>query len=212
MNISKQKRDNLITKIKEIRTFIASAPQDKNSGNLLTYLRELEKEVKGKKYGLVFEEHREAIDDLLDNNIPVLTEEKELFINNEGNVNYLIEGDNLAALYLLLKTHRGKIDLIYIDPPYNTEEIQDVRKLMVLEHFTRFMALAMTNIIIDILQDLNEQRRRRVNIIKVFLLTNWRMEHRNLPRFPIFMIWRVISEIYGMRVVFRSIVGKSLLN
>ena len=35
-------------------------------------------------------------------------------------MNFLIEGDNLAALQLLEKTHKGKIDLIYIDPPYNT--------------------------------------------------------------------------------------------
>ena len=35
-------------------------------------------------------------------------------------MNFLLEGDNLAALKLLEKTHRGKIDLIYIDPPYNT--------------------------------------------------------------------------------------------
>ena len=35
-------------------------------------------------------------------------------------MNFLIEGDNLASLKLLKKTHKGKIDLIYIDPPYNT--------------------------------------------------------------------------------------------
>ena len=34
--------------------------------------------------------------------------------------NFLIEGDNLHSLKLLEKTHRNKIDLIYIDPPYNT--------------------------------------------------------------------------------------------
>lgn len=119
-NISKQKRDDLISKIKEIRTYIASAEQDENTGNLLAYLSELEKEVKGKKYGLVFEEHREAIDDILDNNTPVLTEDSELFIDNGGQMNFLIEGDNLASLKLLEKTHKGKIDLIYIDPPYNT--------------------------------------------------------------------------------------------
>lgn len=118
-NISKQKRDDLIAKIKEIRTYIAAAEQDENTGNLLTYLNELEKEVNGKKYGLVFEEHREAIDEILDNNTPVLTEEKELFIDNGGQMNFIIEGDNLAALKLLEKTHKGKIDLIYIDPPYN---------------------------------------------------------------------------------------------
>lgn len=119
-NISKQKRDDLIAKIGEIRTYISSAPQDENTGNLLAYLSELEKDVNGKKYGLVFEEHREEIDEVLATHTPVLSEEKELFIDNGGKMNFLIEGDNLASLKLLEKTHRGSIDLIYIDPPYNT--------------------------------------------------------------------------------------------
>lgn len=119
-NISKQKREDLLNKIKEIRTFISAAPQDENTGNLLSYLSDLEKDVNGKKYGLVFEEHREEIDDVLDTHTPVLTEDKDLFIDNGGQMNFLIEGDNLASLQLLEKTHKGKIDLIYIDPPYNT--------------------------------------------------------------------------------------------
>lgn len=119
-NISKQKREDLLAKINEIRNFIATAPQDENTGNLLSYLSDLEKDVNGKKYGLVFEEHCEEIDELLDTHTPVLTEDKDLFINNGGQMNFLIEGDNLASLKLLEKTHKGKIDLIYIDPPYNT--------------------------------------------------------------------------------------------
>lgn len=119
-NISKQKRDDLIAKIGEIRKYISSAPQDENTGNLLTYLAELEKDVNGKKYGLVFEEHREEIDEVLDTHTPVLSEEKDLFIDNGGKMNFLIEGDNLASLKLLEKTHTGRVDLIYIDPPYNT--------------------------------------------------------------------------------------------
>lgn len=119
-NISKQKREDLLAKIKEIRSFIAAAPQDENTGNLLSYLSDLEKDVNGKKYGLVFEEHREEIDEILDTHTPVLTEDKDLFIDNGGQMNFLIEGDNLASLKLLQKTHKGKIDLIYIDPPYNT--------------------------------------------------------------------------------------------
>lgn len=119
-NISKQKREDLLAKIKEIRTFISAAPQDENTGNLLSYLSELEKDVNGKKYGLVFEEHREEIDEVLDTHTPVLTQVEELFIDNGGQMNFLIEGDNLASLKLLEKTHKGKIDLIYIDPPYNT--------------------------------------------------------------------------------------------
>ena len=119
-NISKQKREDLLAKIKEIRTFISAAPQDENTGNLLSYLSDLEKDVNGKKYGLVFEEHREEIDEVLDTHTPVLTEDKGLFIDNGGQMNFLIEGDNLASLKLLEKTHKNKIDLIYIDPPYNT--------------------------------------------------------------------------------------------
>ncbi|MCC2137065.1 site-specific DNA-methyltransferase [Oscillospiraceae bacterium CLA-AA-H250] len=119
-NISKKKRDDLLDKIKQIRAFIAAAPQDENTGNLLSYLSELEKDVNGKKYGLVFEEHREKIDEVLDTHTPVLTEDADLFIDHGGQMNFLLEGDNLAALKLLEKTHRGNIDLIFIDPPYNT--------------------------------------------------------------------------------------------
>ena len=49
-----------------------------------------------------------------------MNEDKDLFINNGEIINFLIEGDNLASLQMLEKTHRGKVDLIYIDPPYNT--------------------------------------------------------------------------------------------
>ena len=119
-NISKEKREILINKIKEIKQFIASSPQDENTSTLLSYIADIEKDIKGKKYGLVFEEHKEAIDEILESNTPVLSEEKNLFIDNDGQMNFLIEGDNLASLQLLEKTHKGKIDLIYIDPPYNT--------------------------------------------------------------------------------------------
>lgn len=119
-NVSKQKRDDLISKIKEIRTYISAAQQDENTGNLLTYLSELEKDVNGKKYGLIFEEHREEIDEVLATHTPVLSEEKDLMIDNGGNMNFLVEGDNLASLKLLEKTHRNRIQTIYIDPPYNT--------------------------------------------------------------------------------------------
>lgn len=119
-NVSKQKREDLLAKIKAIRTYIATAPQDENTANLLAYLSELEKDVGAKKYGLVFEEHREEIDEVLSTHTPVLTEDGSLFIDNGGQMNFLIEGDNLASLHLLKKSYRGKIDLIYIDPPYNT--------------------------------------------------------------------------------------------
>ena len=120
VNISKQKRDVLISKIKELKDFISACPQNQNTHNLLGYIGDILKEIDRKKYGLVFEEHREKIDELLRTHVPVLTEDLYLKLNNGGETNFLIEGDNLAALQLLEKTHKGKIDVIYIDPPYNT--------------------------------------------------------------------------------------------
>lgn len=119
-NISKEKREKLVEKIKAIKMYVATVPQDENTVQLLEYIAEIEKDIKGKKYGLVFEEHRENIDEVLENNLPVLSEDESLFIDNGGQMNFLIEGDNLASLKLLEKTHKGKIDVIYIDPPYNT--------------------------------------------------------------------------------------------
>ena len=65
-NVSKEKREQLVEKIKKIKTYIATAPQDENTARLLTYIAEIEKDIKGKKYGLVFEEHRESIDETLE--------------------------------------------------------------------------------------------------------------------------------------------------
>jgi len=75
-----------------------------------------------KKYGLVWEEKPEEVEEQLRENLPVLQEVKEkAIINGEEHPNHiLIEGDNLHALTALSFTHENKIDLIYIDPPYNT--------------------------------------------------------------------------------------------
>lgn len=78
-----------------------------------------------KRYGLVWENSIEDVEESLRENVPVLTEVKERAIINDNetqkNPNHiLIEGDNLEALTALAYTHEGKIDVIYIDPPYNT--------------------------------------------------------------------------------------------
>lgn len=117
-NISKAKREELLKQVAEIRNKLMEH-QDENTNQLLVYLSNIEKDINGKKYGLVFEEHREAVDELLENNVPILIEDESLKIDNGGQQNFLIEGDNLASLKLLEKTHKGKIDFIYIDPPYN---------------------------------------------------------------------------------------------
>ncbi len=58
----------------------------------------------------------------MESKIPVFKEieEKELKTKDKNGYNFLLEGDNLHSLYLLEKTHKGNIDVIYIDPPYNT--------------------------------------------------------------------------------------------
>ena len=76
-----------------------------------------------KKYGLVWEEKPEEVEERLRTQLPVLEEVKEraLLSNDPTAPNHiLIEGDNLEALVALTYTHEGKVDVIYIDPPYNT--------------------------------------------------------------------------------------------
>lgn len=76
-----------------------------------------------KKYGLVWEDKPEDVEERLRNELPVLIEDKERALTDAGPDapnHILIEGDNLEALATLAYTHAGKIDVIYIDPPYNT--------------------------------------------------------------------------------------------
>ena len=119
-NISKKKRELLIQRIDEIKAFISACPQDEQTSRLDGYLTELAAELNGKRYGLVFEEHRERIDEILSEALPVLDELRDLRVNGGERTNSIIEGDNLAALDILTRTHGGRIDIIYIDPPYNT--------------------------------------------------------------------------------------------
>lgn len=120
-NLSKLKRESLIEKIKFIKEEILKTCNEENRQIFIDYLNELEKELTRQKYGLVFEEHEENIDVIYQNNIDVLTEIEELSImNNSEKLNFLLEGDNLSALRVLNKTHKKLIDVIYIDPPYNT--------------------------------------------------------------------------------------------
>ena len=76
-----------------------------------------------KKYGLVWEDKPEEIEVRLQDELPVLEEvaDRAIISDDAAAPNHiLIEGDNLEALTALSYTHNGKIDVIYIDPPYNT--------------------------------------------------------------------------------------------
>lgn len=105
-------RANLIKRINTLEGLT-----DKERSALLGLLRE------NKTYGLVWEDNPEDVEERLRDELPILTEVPERAIISEDKDapnHILIEGDNLEALATLAYTHEGKIDIIYIDPPYNT--------------------------------------------------------------------------------------------
>ena len=89
-----------------------------NKQDLIAYLKKLHRE---KKYGLIWEEKPEKVDELMVDNYPVLSNitDRDIICNTDRGCNLLIEGDNLHSLYILNITHKNSVDLIYIDPPYN---------------------------------------------------------------------------------------------
>ncbi len=102
---------------------------EKTNEELQLRIRELEKEIaklhtqiKKERYGLVWLDVPEGFEQESENQIPVLEEVKDKAIKNDDGkpTHIIIEGDNYHALTCLNYTHKGKIDVIYIDPPYNT--------------------------------------------------------------------------------------------
>jgi len=86
-------------------------------------IERLKKELKKrKKYGLVWEDKDEEVVEMCKEKLPVLKEikNKEIITDKDKPVNLLIEGDNYHSLSVLNYTHPKSIDVIYIDPPYNT--------------------------------------------------------------------------------------------
>lgn len=114
-NLSQIKRQRMIEFLQKIR-------EEHSDDESLIAINEIETALTEKKYGLVWEKHEERVDAEMQHNVPVFTEvkEKEIVSDDSLPFNFLLEGDNLHSLRLLTKTHRGKIDVIYIDPPYNT--------------------------------------------------------------------------------------------
>lgn len=115
-NLSQIRREQMLN-------FLETLKEQHSDDASLIAINQIEKELTSKKYGLVWEEHEEEVDVKMQTHIPVFTEveDKEIVGNPESEqYNFLLEGDNLHSLKLLEKTHKGKIDVIYIDPPYNT--------------------------------------------------------------------------------------------
>lgn len=114
-NLSKIRRDEMLSTINEIKKNITDE-------KILSSLSAIENELTEKKCGLIWEKHEERVDKELETQIPVFEEvkDKRIVSNKEEGFNFLLEGDNLHSLYLLEKTHKNKVDIMIIDPPYNT--------------------------------------------------------------------------------------------
>ena len=86
-------------------------------------LLEIIKQLKSrKKFGLVWEDKPEKVVEQCKQELPVLEEVTNRAITRVDDIptNLIIEGDNYHSLSVLNYTHAGKVDVIYIDPPYNT--------------------------------------------------------------------------------------------
>ena len=104
-------KQELISKIKNAEGF-----SNEEKSQMLALLNE------NKTYGLVWEKSTEDAWEMMKDYVPVLKEDESKRIDHgsENPNHILIEGDNLNALTALSYTHEGKVDVIYIDPPYNT--------------------------------------------------------------------------------------------
>lgn len=115
----KNEKDEAIRYVKHLLV----QAREENRGEDIEKLEELLRLLHTKKYGLVWEEHAEVVEEEMRMKIPVFLEDTDRKIvgnPDSDDYNFLLEGDNLHSLHLLEKTHAGKIDVIYIDPPYNT--------------------------------------------------------------------------------------------
>lgn len=94
---------------------------DYSREELLTYIQTLTNQ---KKFGLVWEEKPEQVAIDCEEKLPVLEQDLSRAIAKVDAINphVIIEGDNYHSLSALNFTHSNSIDVIYIDPPYNTGE------------------------------------------------------------------------------------------
>ena len=81
-NLSQQKRQRMLEFLQSIRE------EHKDDDDVLIALGEIESKLNAKKYGLVWEQHEEAVDLQMRDNIPVFTEVKDREICNDTGSHY----------------------------------------------------------------------------------------------------------------------------
>lgn len=105
--------------------FKMSQNPEQTIAELQQKIKSLELQLKKAKdssgYGLKWEEKPEIFEERAQNALPLLKEDKSLLIDNKSDLDHIIiEWDNYHALSALNYTHKWMVDVIYIDPPYNT--------------------------------------------------------------------------------------------
>ena len=152
-NLSQIKREKMLE-------FLETLKEQHSDDESLIAINQIENELTSQKYGLVWEEHEEEVDVKMQTHIPVFTEVEKIEIIGDSKseqYNFLLEGDNLHSLKLLEKTHKGKIDVIYIDPPYNTKNkdfVYDDKRIGEEDTYRHSMWLSFMNERLQILKKL----------------------------------------------------------
>jgi adenine-specific DNA-methyltransferase len=106
---------------------VTETDEDKSKDKLISDLRQQLRTARQAQnsLGLSYKHIPEAGEDaahLAAGDIPVLTRVPDLSTDkhNDETDHMIVEGDNLIALHTLLPRYAGKVNVIYIDPPYNT--------------------------------------------------------------------------------------------
>jgi adenine-specific DNA-methyltransferase len=107
---------------KDSKKRLARSKKDYQNWSHEKLLHEYKELIKRKKFGLVWEDKPEEVAEQCKSSLPVLKDEKtKSFSTDKNGINHIfIEGDNYHSLSVLNYTHQKSIDVIYIDPPYNT--------------------------------------------------------------------------------------------
>ena len=125
----KKVREELTTCAIAMLITVIMAIKDYDSWDKSRLIEEVRRLSARKKYGLVWEDKPEDVVERCKTELPVLEEVEERAIESDPSLptNFIIEGDNYHALSVLNYTHAGKVDVIYIDPPYNTGKENDFK-------------------------------------------------------------------------------------
>jgi len=116
-NLSKIKLQNLKKNVTQIKRFIEKLSNPKD---VLDKLEEINNFIQNLHFGLNFETHKEEIEEILEKSTIQLSENKKMTITGKNLEHKIYEGENYAVLSYLLRFYKAKIDVICIDPPYNT--------------------------------------------------------------------------------------------